>query len=127
MPSSWPAMFGERASRGLSRRGVLASAALLSLAPALPARAMLRGRGRNHVVFIDKMAFGAAPAGVKVGDTITWTNRDIVAHTATARNRAFDLDLAPGASGSVVMSRAGTIAYYCRYHPAMRAQVIVSA
>jgi plastocyanin len=62
---------------------------------------------------------------VKVGDTITWTNRDIVRHTATARSRAFDLDLPPGASASAVMSRAGAVPYYCRYHPAMRGEISV--
>jgi len=62
---------------------------------------------------------------VKVGDTITWTNRDIVRHTATARNGAFNLDLPPGASASAVMSRAGAVRYYCRYHPAMRGEISV--
>ncbi|MEN5176473.1 cupredoxin domain-containing protein [Brevundimonas diminuta] len=104
-----------------SRRDVLASAAILTLAAAWPARAA----GRRHVVVIDKMAFGAPPSGVKVGDTITWTNRDIVRHTATARNGAFNLDLPPGASASAVMSRAGAVPYYCRYHPAMRGEISV--
>ncbi|WP_205570728.1 plasmid stabilization protein [Brevundimonas naejangsanensis] len=116
-------MSTDRAKRGLSRRGVLTAAALAALAPALPARA----GGRSHVIVVDKMAFGAAPMGIKVGDTVTWTNRDIVRHTATARNGAFNVDLPPGASASAVMNRAGTIAYYCRFHPAMQAQISVSA
>lgn len=126
MLNSWPAMSTDRAKSGLSRRGVLASAALLTLAPALPARAA-GGRGRTHAIVIDKMVFGAAPTGVKVGDTITWTNRDVVRHTATARNGAFNVDLPPGASASAVMSRAGAIPYYCRFHPAMQAQISVTA
>lgn len=113
-------------STDLSRRGVLVAAAGLGLAAAAPARAS-GGRGRNHVIVIDKMAFGAAPPGIKAGDTVTWTNRDLVRHTATARNGAFDVDLPPGASGSAVMGRAGAVAYYCRYHPAMRAQLSVTA
>lgn len=121
MLNSWPAM-----SADLSRRGVLACAALLPLAPALPARAA-SGRGRTYTIIVDKMAFGAAPPGIKVGDTVTWTNRDIVRHTATARNGAFNVDLPPGASASAVMSRAGAIPYYCRFHPAMQAQLSVTA
>lgn len=130
MPNSWLIMSAEARTTDLSRRGVLTSAALLPLAAILSARPAqaTSGRGkRNHVVIVDKMAFGAAPAGVKAGDTVTWTNRDIVAHTATARNGAFDVDLPPGASASAVMSRSGVIAYYCRYHPAMRAQISVAA
>src|SRR5690606_16422803 len=115
-------MSGDRRG-GLSRRGVLASAAALTLAPALPAMAA----ARTHAIVIDKMKFGPTPANVKVGDTVTWQNRDMFRHTATARNRAFDVDLPPGASGSAVMRTAGTVAYYCRFHPAMQAQLSVSA
>lgn len=121
MLNSWPAM-----SADLSRRGVLASAVLLTTAPALAARAA-SGRGRTYTIVVDKMAFGASPTGIKVGDTVTWTNRDLVRHTATARNGAFDVDLPPGASASAVMTRAGAVAYFCRFHPAMRAQLNVSA
>lgn len=123
MPNNWrAAMSIERVGAGASRRGVLASAGLLAVAAAWPGR----GRAaRRHAVVIDKMAFGASPPGVKAGDTVTWTNRDLVRHTATARNGAFDLDLPPGASASAVMGRAGAVAYYCRYHPAMRAEISV--
>lgn len=114
----------------LSRRGVLTSAALLPLAAVLsgrPAQAASDRPRRNHEVVVDRMAFGAAPTGVKAGDAVTWTNRDIVAHTATARNGTFDVDLPPGASASAVMRRSGAVPYYCRYHPTMRSQISVAA
>ena len=107
------------------RRAVLAWAAVLAAGATLPVRA--QAVRRRHVVVVDKMVFGPPPAGVRAGDTVTWTNRDIVRHTATARNGAFDLDLPPGASASAVMGRAGVVAYYCRYHPAMRGEVSVGA
>lgn len=110
---------------GADRRDVLVYAAFLAAGAILPARA--QAVGRRHVVIVDKMAFGPSPTGVKAGDTVTWTNRDIVRHTATARNGAFDVDLSPGASASAVMRRAGVVAYYCRYHPAMRSEISVGA
>ena len=36
-------------------------------------------------VTIAKLVFSPEELKVKVGDTITWINKDIVAHTATAR------------------------------------------
>jgi|SRR5580704_13934324 plastocyanin len=36
-------------------------------------------------VTIDKLVFSPVEVKAKVGDTITWINKDIVAHTATVR------------------------------------------
>lgn len=110
-------------SERLSRRMLLMSAGALAFAPALPAAAA----ARTHTVVVDKMKFGPAPTGVRVGDTVAWVNRDMFRHTATARNGGFDVDLQPGATGSAVMRRAGTFPYFCRFHPAMTAQIVVSA
>lgn len=110
-------------SERLSRRRLLMTAGALAIAPALPAVAA----ARTHTVIIDKMKFGAAPTGVRVGDTVAWVNRDLFRHTATARNQAFDVDLPPGATGTAVMRTAGTFAYYCRFHTAMTAQLVVVA
>src|SRR5262249_42950863 len=52
----------------------------------------------------------------RVGDTVEWVNGDIVAHTATARNGAWDVMVGPNSKGSVVLKSPGTIEYYCRFH-----------
>ncbi|TIW03681.1 MAG: amicyanin, partial [Mesorhizobium sp.] len=36
-------------------------------------------------VTIDKLVFSPASVKAKVGDTIEWTNKDILAHTATVK------------------------------------------
>ena len=110
-------------SERLSRRMLLMSAGALAVAPALPVAAA----PRTHTILIDKMKFGQAPSGVRVGDTVVWVNRDLFRHTATARNGAFDVDLQPGATGAAVMRAAGTFAYACRFHPAMTGQIVVAA
>lgn len=63
----------------------------------------------------------------RTGDTIVRVNRDPFRHTATARNRAFNIDLAPGAIGRTVPRTAGRIPYVCRFHPGMAAVLTVAA
>ncbi|MFC3071111.1 cupredoxin domain-containing protein [Phenylobacterium soli] len=81
---------------------------------------------RTFTVTIADMAFGPAPADARVGDHIRFVNADMFEHTATARDGAFDLDLAPKASGEAVLSRAGQLAFYCRFHPGMTGVIAVS-
>ena len=75
---------------------------------------------------MQNMRFGPVPANIKAGDTIVWVNRDIVPHTATARNGSFDVVIPSRRSANMVVGRAGTIAFYCRYHPGMRGSLVVA-
>ena len=70
-------------------------------------------------IAIAKMKFGPAPAELKIGDVIVWRNDDIFRHTATARDKSFDIDLPPKAEVRMTISKAGMVDYYCRFHPAM--------
>lgn len=81
---------------------------------------------RTAVIVIDKLAYGPAPAGLHVGDSIQWINRDIFKHSVTATNGTFDLDLAVGAKGSVVLKKVGMVSYFCRYHPQMKGTLSVA-
>src|ERR1700730_11362573 len=67
----------------------------------------------------ENLVFAPAEASAKVGDTIEWINRDIFAHTATARNGDFDLTIPPKKTVTSVLKKAGTMEYYCRFHPNM--------
>lgn len=107
-----------------TRRAVLLTVAVsAAAAAALPAAA----RTRTHTIVMEKMRFGPSPAGLRVGDTVVWINRDLFRHTATARDQSFDIDLAPGASGRTVMRRAGSLPYICRFHPGMTGRLTVVA
>ncbi|MDQ0251866.1 plastocyanin [Sphingomonas kyeonggiensis] len=114
----------------LPRRGLLriaGAAALLTLAAGTPATARSPAPPQKYTVVMANMSFGKLPSGVKVGDTITWVNRDTVAHTATARDRSFDVRVQQGQSVSMVVKKAGNIAFFCIYHPAMRGTLAVAA
>ena len=73
-----------------------------------------------------QVAYAPAQVSAHVGDTIEWTNEDIVAHTSTARNGAWDVMVQPKGKGSVTLKSAGTIEYYCRLHPNMVGSITVS-
>lgn len=77
-----------------------------------------------HVVIIENMQYTPTTLELAPGDIVEWDNRGMVPHTATARDGAFDVEIAPGAKARVVVA-AGTIAVYCRFHPTMHAILVV--
>ena len=85
-------------------------------------------RAAATVVKVEMKGIGFLPTKIsaKVGDTIEWTNRDFVVHSATARDKSFDVDIQANKSSSRVMKQAAKIAYYCRYHPNMTGEIDVS-
>ena len=114
-------------TKRIVRGGALAAMMLLSpLALQSSASAAPKPASKVHTVVINKMTFGPAPVGVRAGDVVVWVNKDIFRHTATARDRSFDVDLQPGKSARTVVRKAGTISYYCRYHPGMTGRMVAA-
>ncbi|HEY4030554.1 MAG TPA: cupredoxin domain-containing protein [Caulobacteraceae bacterium] len=97
----------------------VAAAALVLTGAAAPAEANVR------IITVSGLAFAPPPERLKVGDAVMWVNLDLFEHTATARNGEFDVDLKPGAKVKVVLKQAGTIDYYCRFHPGMTGKLVV--
>ena len=77
-------------------------------------------------ISMENLVIAPAEMSAKVGDTIEWVNKDVFAHTATARNGDWDVTLPPKKSGVLVLKKAGTLDYYCRFHPNMKAMLIVA-
>ena len=96
------------------RTSLIVSALLLG-AIAVPAHAA------TIQIVMENLVFSPAEATAKVGDTIEWVNKDVFAHTATARNGDFDVTMPPKKTVTSVVKKAGTIEYYCRFHPNMKA------
>lgn len=103
-------------------------AAMLATAPTLLLGAVAppQAAHRSYTIVIEKMKFGAVPAGARVGDTILWVNHDIFRHTATARDGSFNVDLPPGKSAGTTLRRAGTVAFFCVFHPGMKGQLVIT-
>lgn len=84
---------------------------------------------QSHAVLIKGFKFQPDVLTVNVGDTVEWTNGDIVPHTATAVDKS-DKSLnsgliAPGATWKFTAKKAGTFPYTCTPHPNMKATLIV--
>ena len=107
---------------------------LLSVVAALSAAALAAGshqsataaqaRPTEHIIEIKKFNFVPNVVRIRSGDTVTWINRDIAPHTATGKNNSWDTGaIKKGDSASLTMSREMTVAYFCRFHPGMKATI----
>jgi len=99
-------------------------AATLSLGTVLAAAPALAAQ---YTIVLNHLKFGPVPTGLKVGDTIVWQNDDIFRHSATARDKSFDIDLHPNQSVTLAVQKPGSYAFYCIYHATMRGVLKVAA
>ncbi|HEY8005031.1 MAG TPA: cupredoxin domain-containing protein [Phenylobacterium sp.] len=105
----------------------LAAAPVVALSPHAMAKghAAKPGAAAIYTVTLKDMKFGPTPPSIHVGDTIEWSNEDIFLHSATAKDKAFDVELKPGAHLWTTFHKAGTYAFTCRYHPGMTGTLVV--
>ncbi|HEY6517901.1 MAG TPA: cupredoxin domain-containing protein [Roseiarcus sp.] len=101
------------------RAGGLALLAALALSS--PAIA-----GETIRVAVDKMTFDPPKISAHVGDTIEWASSDFVVHTATAKNKDWDVTIPAKGMGRVTLNHPGEIDYFCRFHPNMTGQIVVA-
>ena len=86
----------------------------------------------TSVVRLDIKEFTHRDVTISVGETVQWTNRDVVPHTTSsgtpdASTDVWDSDrLDGGQSFSFTFSEAGTFNYLCNIHPGMTATVTVN-
>jgi len=109
---------------------------VLAVLGAFLVQGLVRAQPREHVVVIqsgalippenwsgglvfDNRYFSPSNLTVKVGDVVTWINRDSVTHTVTdlSAQKAFDRMLGPGQRFSYRFERRGVYVYYCVVHP----------
>jgi plastocyanin len=101
------------------RAGLVTLAAALSIAFVAPASA------DTIKITIDKVAYAPVKISARVGDTIEWSNVDLVAHTTTARDKSFDLMIFPNKKKTLALKKAGEFDYYCKIHPNMTGHISV--
>jgi plastocyanin len=101
------------------RVGTLALLAALALN--LPAIASETVR-----VMVDKLKFDPPKISAHVGDTIEWASSDFVVHTATARNKDWDVTVPAKGMGRVTLEHPGEVDYFCRFHPNMTGRISVT-
>ena len=94
----------------------------------LPVAALILGasvsaQAATFQILMENLEIVPAEVSAKVGDTVEWVNKDVLAHTATARNGDFDVMMPPNKTTIYVLKKAGTVDYYCRFHPNMKARL----
>jgi plastocyanin len=77
-------------------------------------------------ITIKSFHFGPNPLNAKVGATITVTNDDGTAHTATADDQSFDTGRFSSGSRTITVSHAGAITFHCDIHDYMTGVIQVS-
>jgi plastocyanin len=83
-------------------------------------------RAETHSVVIQFFQFKPQTIEVKAGDEIQWVNRDLLEHTATASNNAFDSKgIRAGQTWKWTAQAPGEYAYVCAFHPNMKGVVKV--
>jgi len=95
-----------------------ALAAALVLFPGLAA-------AKDHQVSIEAMKFVPETLEVAAGDTVTWTNKDFVPHTVSAGKALESGTIEANGSWKYVAKAKGRTEYVCRFHPGMRAALVV--
>ena len=85
----------------------------------------VRAEDTNMEVHIDNFVFQPAELKVKVGTTVTWTNRDDIPHTVVSagkfRSKALDTD----DKFTFTFTDAGDYKYFCSLHPHMTGMIKV--
>jgi plastocyanin len=107
--------------RILTRLALLGTVVASAVFAALPV-----ATAADHTIVIDKMKFGPVPAELKPGDTIIWQNNDIFRHSATARDQSFDVDLPAKTEVVMVVGEAGSVEFFCKFHPGMTGTLVIT-
>lgn len=82
-------------------------------------------------VTIAGFAYSPASLEVEAGATVTFTNDDGAPHTVTAGEpgaqvEGFDERVDGGETARVSFDEPGTYPYFCRFHPNMTGEIVVS-
>jgi plastocyanin len=106
--------------------GATSSPAPATGAPATAAASAAPAGG--DAVTIAGFAFDPPALTVKVGGTVSWTNKDSASHTVKwdDGSKGSGSLTAGGAPYSRTFDTAGTFAYACGIHPAMKGTVVVA-
>ena len=79
----------------------------------------------RRAIDISNFKFVPSPDTVAVGDTLVWTNHDILPHNVTAGTRLDSGSIDAGKSWRHVFRHRGTVEYHCRFHPTMVGTLVV--
>ena len=119
-------MTGSLKRRGFLAQTMAAAAAMVTLPVVGRGGGAHAGTTRTHHVEITRFKFIPDRLVVRPGDKIIWTNRDIAPHTATGDDESWDTGkIGKDESQAVTVTAGMQASYFCRYHPNMKAGLVV--
>lgn len=81
----------------------------------------------DHIVTMRGLEFVPASISVKAGDTITWVNEDVMPHTTTSGDGAWDSgEIEAGGEWTLTVESDFGGGYVCAYHPTMTGEISVN-
>lgn len=101
----------------------------MHLGPSAQGTATGKTSAQTNSVAIENFAFTPANITISKGTTVTWTNKDAVAHTVTetdGKTGPNSGNLAQGKSFTFTFDNVGTYQYHCAIHPDMVGTVTVT-
>ena len=109
------------------------SATLRSLGVAIAAAMLLHAqisraedtKVEDTKVMIDNFTFEPAQLTVKVGTTVTWTNRDDIPHVVVSAGKFRSKTMDTDGTFTFTFTAAGEYKYFCSLHPHMQGVVKV--
>jgi plastocyanin len=104
----------------LNRRDFGVAVAAAMLLPVTTARA-----DDNMEVHIDNFVFQPAELKIKLGTTVTWTNRDDIPHTVVSAGKFRSKTLDTDDKFTFTFTNAGDYKYFCSLHPHMTGMIKV--
>ena len=84
------------------------------------------GGGGGTTITIDNFTFDPNTITVSGATEVTVTNNDSAAHTFTADDGSFDVQVDPGATETVNVDVSQTTGFHCTFHPQMTGTIKVS-
>ena len=91
--------------------------ALAALGLSFTATPTVEAQQTGPTITITDFIYSPDELNVKVGEPVTITNSDGFAHTVTAKDGTFDLDVPANGNVTLTVNKAGSMPYSCTYHP----------
>lgn len=115
-----------RVATGVLACLLLGTASVSSAAPATSAGRPNPAPAADPAVTIVDYAFRLPELTITIGQTVIWTNKGGMVHTATSDTGVWDSgNLAPNESFSFKFTQEGVYKYYCAPHPFMQGTIRV--
>ena len=111
----------------LTRRNLCSTfGSTIGLAIAAALLSSTRARAEEEIkVNIDNFTFEPRDLTVKVGRTVTWTNRDDIPHTVVSAGKFRSKTMDTDGTFSFTFAAAGEYKYFCSLHPHMTGSIKV--